>query len=110
MVFQNVGLSRIIENNNHLKFEIDVQRSQCMYKGSWYNATICTKFNCQSFKDCFKTEFKYRYELMCSGNSYDKEHVPMPVDASSGGGRPITSTSYKEALFSLGQKINFIYN
>ena len=34
----------------------------------------------------------------------------MPDDASSGGVRPITSTSSKEALYSLGQTVNFIYN
>ena len=34
----------------------------------------------------------------------------MPYDESSGGGRPIPSTSSREALLSLCKTINFIYN
>ena len=47
---------------------------------------------------------------MCAVDAYDKEHVPMPDYASSGGGRLMLSTSYKEALYSLGQKTNLIDN
>ena len=34
MVFQHVGLLWIIENKKHLKFEINVQGSLCMDKGT----------------------------------------------------------------------------
>ena len=53
-VFQHVGLFWIIDNNKHLKFEMDAQDSQCMDKGPWYNTTICTKLNDQSFEYYFK--------------------------------------------------------
>ena len=43
-------------------------------------------------------------------DAYGKEYVPMSDDISSGSGRPMTSTSYKEAIFSLGHAINFIDN
>ena len=39
---------------------------------------------------------------------YYKEHVPISNGASSEGGRPMPSMSYREALISLGQTINFI--
>ena len=41
---------------------------------------------------------------------YYKEHVPIPNGASSEGGRPMSSMSYREALISLCQTINFIEN
>ena len=43
MVFQHFGLSLIIDNNNHLKFEIDVKGIQWMDKVPWYNTTIFIK-------------------------------------------------------------------
>ena len=39
---------------------------------------------------------------MCDVNAYNKEHVEMPDDESSDSGRPMSSTSYNEALISLG--------
>ena len=39
-VFQHVGLLWIIENNNHYKFEMNLEDTQWMEKGSWYNKTI----------------------------------------------------------------------
>ena len=47
---------------------------------------------------------------MCSVDVYDKEHVPMPSDASSGGARPMPNTSSKNSLYSLGHTINFLGN
>ena len=47
---------------------------------------------------------------MCAVDAYSKEHIPIPDYASSGGDVPIPSTSSKESLISLGQKINFIDN
>ena len=43
-------------------------------------------------------------------DAYEKEHVPIPGDASSGFVRPMSRTSYKEALLSLGQSMKFIDN
>ena len=89
MVFQHVMLSWIIYNNEHNKFEMDVEDTQCMDKGLWYNTTICTKLNGQIFEDYFKTGHRDRYVLMCSIDENGKEHVSMTYGASSGGGRPI---------------------
>ena len=47
---------------------------------------------------------------MCSVDAYNKEHVLMTSDASSVGGRPMTSKPSKKALYSLGHTINFIDN
>ena len=89
---------------------MNVQGSQQIYKGRWYNTNIFSALNGKSFKYYFKTIHTDRYELMRDFDAYDKEHVPMPDDEISGGGRPIPSTPYRESLFSLGQTINFIDN
>ena len=47
---------------------------------------------------------------MCAVDVYDKDHVTMHDDASSVGGRPIPSMSYKEACISIGHTIRFIDN
>ena len=87
-----------------------VKVSQQIDKGSWYNTTIFKKLNGQIFEDYFKTLCKDRYELMCAINDYDKYNVPIPDDTSTGSGRSMKGMSSKEALFSLGQTINFIEN
>ena len=43
-------------------------------------------------------------------DTHGKEHVSIPDYASSCGGIKMTSTSYKEALISLGQTNKFIDN
>ena len=63
-----------------------------------YNTTFCIKSNGQSLKDYSKIGHKDRYDLMCSVDAYNKEHVLMTSDASSVGGRPMTSTPSKKAL------------
>ena len=47
---------------------------------------------------------------MCSIDTYYKEHVPIPIDASSKGGIPMPIMSSKKAIYSLGHTINFIDN
>ena len=70
---------------------MDVEDSQWMEKGPWYNKTI-------RFEDYFRTGCKDRYELIFYLDVYDKEYVSMPYDASSAGGIPMQSMLYKEAL------------
>ena len=47
---------------------------------------------------------------MCSVDAYEKYHITMPSDARSGSGISMPSNSYKKAMYSLGQKINFLDN
>ena len=72
------------------------RKNKLTEKVTWYNKAVCKKLNSQSFRDYFKTGRKKGYYLMCSVDTYEKEHVSMPDDASSGSGRPIPSTSSKE--------------
>ena len=46
---------------------------------------------------------------MCDIDTYDKQHHPkVPDGASSGGGRPLSSTSLIHSLASFGHKLHFI--
>ena len=56
-----------------------------MDNGPWYNKTNFSQLNGQNFEDYFRKGRKERYELMCSVDEYDKDNIPMPEDASSGG-------------------------
>ena len=51
MVFQNVGLLCIIDNNMHLNFDMDLQGRQFMDKGPWYNTAILSQLNGHIFED-----------------------------------------------------------
>ena len=90
MVFQNVGLLWLIDNNKNYTFETDLED-----KVPQYNTIISTKLNGQRLEDYFKTGRKDRYYLMCDVDAYAKEHVLIPDDESSGGVIPMSSTSSK---------------
>ena len=49
------------------------------------------KINGQRFEENLRTGRKDRYELMCVVDAYNKDHIPMLDDASSGGGIPMKS-------------------
>ena len=110
VVFQNVGLYWIIENKNNLKFDMNKHCNQRTENGPWYNTTILSQLNSKNFEDYLKKGHRYRYELMCDVDECSKDHIPMPDNGSSGGDRPMTISSYKEAVISLVQTINFIDN
>ena len=46
------------------------------------------------------------YDLMCSVDAYDKQHVPMPSASSSGVGIPMINTSFKKEFNAIGHTIN----
>ena len=77
MVFQHVGLLWIINNSNHLKFEMYVKGNQWMNKVICYNTTIYHSYTVKAWKFVL-TGCNYSYELMCAVNAYTKYHVPMP--------------------------------
>ena len=62
------------------------------------------------FEDDLKTGHNDRYELMCAANASSRINPPGPDDESSGGGIPLITTSYTDALVSLSHKINFSDN
>ena len=51
---------------------MDLEENEFTDKGPWYNTTICTKLNAQSFEYYLKTGQKDMYYLMCYVDAYDK--------------------------------------
>ena len=80
-----------------------------MFNGIRYNPTICSQLLGYLFKKYFKTGRKYRYDLMCAIDAYNKQHPPAGHDdAIHGGDRTLTSTSSTQALAPLGITLHFI--
>ena len=44
-ILQYVGMIWIIENNENLKYDMDIQNSDCMTGGPWYDTPICKKLH-----------------------------------------------------------------
>ena len=106
----HVSLVWIVDENNQLKFDIDQHCAKWVQTGPWYNTVIFSKLSGKNFGDFFKTGHKYRCELMCAFDAYNRIHPSLPYGGISVGGRslPIISSTY--ALESLGRKVSFINN
>ena len=63
MVFQNVGLSCIIQSNQELSFYFQHHCPSWILNGPWYNTTIFSLLHGSSFKDYVTTSIKYIYNL-----------------------------------------------
>ena len=74
MVFQNFGLSWIIELKDQLKFDFEHRCPICIINGTWYTSMICYHFHHASFEEYFTTAQKCRYNAMCSIEAYGKLH------------------------------------
>ena len=64
----------------------------------WYNTTICHHLNEASFEGYFTPSQKYRYNIICSIESYGKLHKPFYNFASSCGDKYLPYTSTSDAL------------
>ena len=74
-------------------------------KCPWYSTTICTTLKFKSSKIILKQD---RYYLMSCVDAYEKEHVPMPSDLSSGGVKPMPSMSSKKNFTRLVTQSTFL--
>ena len=105
----HVGMLWTIENHEQLKYDMDIQNSDWMKSGPWYNTYICKKLHGKLFEVFISNARTYRYHIMCSIDAYKKENQSSSCyDGSSGGGCPLPSNSTTEALESLGKTIYFI--
>ena len=88
---------------------MDIQNPDQLTGGPWYNTSICRKLNGKLFEGFIINTRADRYNIMCSIDSYERDHKPSSYDdGSSGGGYPLQTTSTIEALESIGETIDFI--
>ena len=76
---------------------------------TWYNPERLSQLHGYSFENFFNTGRKGIYDLTCDIDSCDRQNPPTePENASSGGGRHLSSTSSINSLVSLGNTLHFI--
>ena len=95
-MLHHVGMIWIIENHEDLKYDMDIQNSDCITGGPWYNTYICKKLHGKLFEAFIINARTDRYIIMCSIDAYKIEHQPSSCDdgrISGGFPLPITSTT-----------------
>ena len=98
-MLHHVGMIWIIENHEDLKYDMDIQNSDCMTGGTWYNTSIFKKLHGILFEAFIINARTDRYNIMCSIDAYEREHQSYSCDyGSSDGGCTIPITPTTEAL------------
>ena len=69
-VLQNVGMSWIIETNQHLDYYMDKHGPNWTTGGPWYNTSICEKLHGEVFEEFIRNARTGIYNLMCSIDAY----------------------------------------
>ena len=73
-MLHHIGMLWIIENNEQLQYDMDIQNSDWMTGGSWYNTSISEKLHGKLFEGFIINAITDRYHIMCSIDAYEKEH------------------------------------
>ena len=108
-MLHHVGMIRIIENIEELKYDTDIINSDWLTGGPWYNTLICKKLHGKLFEWFIINARNDRYNIMCSIDAYEREHQSYSCDyGRSDGGCPIPITSTTKALEPIGATIYFI--
>ena len=108
-MLHHVGMLWIIENHEELKYYMDMQNSDCLTGGPWYNTYICNKLHGKLFEGFIINEITDRYNIMCSIYAYERENKSTSCDdGRSGGGCSLRTNSTTEALELIGATIYFI--
>ena len=79
-----------------------------MIGGPWYNMYICTKLHGKLFERFIRNERTDRYNIMCSIDAYEEDHLSSNEDVISERFVHFHQNSTIEGLYSLGATINFI--
>ena len=88
----------IIGNHEQLQYDMDIQNSDWMTGGPWYNISICKKLNGKLFEGFIINARTDRYHTMCYIDAYRKQHQSSICDyGRSGGGCPLPTNPTTEA-------------
>ena len=108
-MLHRVGMIWIIENLEDLKYDMEIQNSDCMTGGPWYNTSICNKLYGKLFEAFIINARTDRYNIMCYIDAYEIENQSSRCDDGiSGGSCLLPTNSTTEALESLVANIYFI--
>ena len=73
-MLHRVGMIWMIEKHEELKYDLDIQNSDWLTGGPWYNTSICKKLHGKMFERFIINAKTERYNIMCSIDVYEKEH------------------------------------
>ena len=79
-MLHHVGMLWIIENNEELKYYMDIKNSDWLTDGPWYNTSICNKLHGKLFEVFIINPRTDRYNIMCSIDAYGRELQPSSCD------------------------------
>ena len=68
----------------------------CITDVPWYNTSICKKIHGTVFEELFKNARTDRYNLMCSIDAHEKQHLSYIDGGNIGGGNALPSNSSTE--------------
>ena len=71
-MLHHVGMIWIIENHEELKYDMDIQNSDWLTGGPWYNTSISKKLNGELFEGFIINARDDRYNIMCYIDAYEK--------------------------------------
>ena len=101
-MLHHVGMIWIIENQEELKYDMDILNSDWLLGRPRYNTSICKKLLGKLFEGFIIDTRNDMNNIMCSIDAYEREHKsPSCDDGSSSGGCPVPITSTIEALESI---------
>ena len=72
-MLQHVGMLCLIENQEHLTYDMDIQNSDWMTGGPWYKSSICKKLHENIFEGFIMNAGTDRYHTRCSIFAYEKK-------------------------------------
>ena len=107
-MLHHVGMLWIIENHEQLQYDMDIQNSDWMTGGTWYNTSICKKLHGKLFEVFIIKARTDRYHIMCSIDAHEKEYQSSSCDGISNRGFLLPKYSTAESLESLGTTIDSI--
>ena len=69
-MLHHVGMLWIIENHEQLKYYMDIQNSEWLIGGQWYNTSIFQKLHGKLFEGFIINAITDRYNIICYIDSY----------------------------------------
>ena len=71
-MLHHFGMIQIIENHEDLNYEMELQNSDWMTGGPWYNTSICNKLHGNVFEGFNINARTDTYNIMCCIDAYER--------------------------------------
>ena len=79
-MLHHVGILWVIENDEQLKYDMDIQNLDWMTGGPWYNTSICKKLHGKLSEVFIINARTDIFHIMCSIDEYEKQNQSSSCD------------------------------